>query len=442
MVSSGKEPQAQVIEKEPPLSRAPSPAADWALDATVTYLNHGSFGACPRAILDVQKGWRDKLEAQPTRFLGRDLEDLLDWCRSEIGAFVGADPDDLALLPNATAGVNTVLRSLRFEKGDELLATDHAYNAALNAVRYGAAKDGARVVLARIPFPISSPDEAFDAVMAAVTPRTKLALLDHVTSVTALVMPLERLVPALAERGVDVLVDGAHGPGMVPVRLGALGAAYYAGNGHKWMCAPKGAAFLHVRRDRQALIKPLSISHGANDTRMDRSRFRLEFDWQGTFDPSAWLTWPAAIDGMAEILPGGWASIMSFNHHLAVAAGEMLAEAMHTAVQAPTEMIGSMASIRLPGGPWSRSEATRRMDMIEAALRGRRFEAPLMMWPCPWLVDSGDLPPETEFDLLIRVSAQVYNYLGQYEQLASILAGFAGANRPQAGPAPATTATG
>jgi isopenicillin-N epimerase len=441
-VSSGKELATQVIEKESPLSKAPSPAADWALDPTVTYLNHGSFGACPRAILDVQKGWRDKLEAHPVRFLGRDLEDLLDWCRSEIGAFVGADPDDLALLPNATAGVNTVLRSLRFEKGDELLATDHAYNAALNAVRYGAAKDGAKVALARVPFPIASPDEAFDAVMAAVTPRTKLAILDHVTSPTALIMPLERLVPALAERGVDVLVDGAHGPGMVPLRLSELGAAYYTGNGHKWMCAPKGAAFLHVRRDRQALIKPLSISHGANDTRMDRSRFRLEFDWQGTFDPSAWLTWQAAIDGMAEILPSGWASIMSFNHHLAVAAGEMLAEAMHTAVQAPTEMIGSMASIRLPGGPWRRSEATRRMGMIEAALRGRRFEAPLMMWPCPWLVDSGDLPPETEFDLLVRVSAQVYNYLGQYERLSSILAGFAGANRPQAGPAPETTATG
>jgi isopenicillin-N epimerase len=430
-----------MIEKEPPLSKAPSPPGDWALDPAVTYLSHGSFGACPRAILAVQKGWRDKLEADPTRLLGRDLEDLLDWCRSEIGAFVGADPDDLALLTNATAGVNTVLRSLRFEKGDELIVTDHAYNATLNAARYGAAKDGAKVVLVRIPFPIASPDEAFEAVMAAVTPRTKLALLDHVTSVTALILPLERLVPALAERGVDVLVDGVHGPGMLPVRLDALGAAYYAGNGHKWMCAPKGAAFLHVRRDRQALIKPLSISHGANDTRMDRSRFRLEFDWQGTFDPSAWLTWPAAIDGVAEILPGGWDSIMAFDHRLAVAAGEMLAEALHTATQAPPVMIGSMASVRLPGGPWPRVEAARRMEMIDEALRGRHFEAPLMMWPCPWLVDSGDLPPDTEFDVLVRVSAQVYNHLGQYERLSSILAGFAGANRPQAGPAPSTAAT-
>jgi isopenicillin-N epimerase len=430
-----------MVDKDQPLSRAPSPATDWALDPTVTYLNHGSFGACPKSILEVQMGWRAKLEANPSRFLGRELEDLLDWARSEIGAFVGADPDDLALLPNATAGINTVLRSLRFEKGDEILATDHAYNATLNAVRYGAAQSGARTVLARIPFPISRPGEAFDAVMSAVTPRTKLAVVDHVTSPTALVLPLERIVAALAERGIDTLVDGAHAPGMLPLRIGKLGAAYYAGNGHKWMCTPKGAAFLHVRRDRQALIKPLSISHGANDTRMDRSRFRLESDWLGTFDPSPWLSWPAAIDGMAELMPGGWESIMSFNHRLAVAAGEMLAEAMHTAGQAPAEMLGSMASVRLPGGPWSRADATRRMTMIEEALRSRRIEAPLMMWPCPWLVDSGDLPPETEFELLIRVSAQVYNYLGQYERLSSILAGFAGANRPQAGPAPSTEAT-
>ena len=413
------------------IGKSASPASEWALDQTVAFLNHGSFGACMNATLEVQRGWRDKLEAHPVRFLARDLEDLLDWTRSEIGAFLRGEPDDLALMPNSTAGVNTVLRSLRFEKGDEILATDHAYNSCLNAVRFVASGASAKVVLARIPFPIASPDEAFDAIMAAVTPKTKLAMIEHVTSPTALVLPIERLIPALAEKGIDVLVDGAHGPGMVPVKLRDLAPAYYVGSTHKWICAPKGSAFLYVRRDRQALIKPLSISSGSNDARVDRSKFRLEFDWNGTFDPSAWLTIPAAIDGLGEMLPGGWPVLIATNHQLAISARDMLAEALHTDVQAPNSMTGSMASLRLPGGPWPREEAMRRMAMIEGAIRGRNFEVPFMAWPCPWLGDSGDLPDDTEFDILVRISAQAYNYLGQYERLASILAGFAGVNRPE-----------
>ena len=411
------------------VGKAASAATDWALDDSVTFLNHGSFGACRKATLEVQRGWRDKLEAHPVRFLARDLEDLLDWSRSEIGAFVGAEADDMALMPNATAGVSTVLRSLRFERGDEILVTDHAYNSCLNAVRFVAAQSGARVAVARIPFPIESPDQAFDAIMAAVTPKTKLAMIEHVTSPTALVLPVEQIAAALAERGVDVLVDGAHGPGQVPVKVRDFMPAYYVGAAHKWLCAPKGSAFLCVRRDRQALIKPLAISSGINDTRVDRSRFRLEFDWQGTMDPSAWLTTPAAIDGMGEAMHGGWPAVMASNRKLAIEARDLLAEALHTDVQAPNSMTGSMASLRLPGGPYQRDEIVRRMSMIESALRGRRIEVPLMIWPSPWLVDSGDLPEATEFELLVRISAQAYNSIGQYQRLASILGGFADATR-------------
>jgi isopenicillin-N epimerase len=412
-----------MTEGQPQLGRSASPASEWALDPAVTYLNHGSFGACLKATLEIQRGWRDRLEAQPVRFLARELEDLLAWSRSELGAFVGADADDLALVPNATAGINTVLRSLEFQKGDELLATDHAYNASLNALRFAAAHAGATVVLARLPFPVSSEDEAFEAVMDAVTPNTRLAMIDHVTSPTGLILPVERLVPALAEKGVDVLIDGAHGPGMIPLHLREMAPAFYAGTTHKWVCAPKGTGFLFVRRDRQAMIKPLAISHGANDPRVDRSRFRLEFDWTGTMDPSGMLSIPAAIDGLGDMLPGGWPALLSINHRLASSAGEMLAEALQTPVQAPLSMIGSMASVRLPGGPWPRAEAMRRMAMIDEALRGQRFEVPLIVWPLPWLIESGDLPPTTEFDLLVRISAQAYNYLGQYERLASVLAG-------------------
>jgi isopenicillin-N epimerase len=414
--------------------RSASPIADWALDPTVTFLNHGSFGACLRAILEVQRGWRDKLEAQPVRFLARDLEDLLDWSRSEIGAFMGADADDLALMVNATAGLSTVLRSVQLERGDEILITSHVYNSAANAARFASATTGCKIVMADIPFPIQSSNQAFDAIMAAVTPNTKLAMIEHVTSPTALVLPIEQLVPAFTERGIDVLVDGAHGPGMRPIRLNEVAPAYYVGTLHKWVCAPKGSAFLYVRRDRQAQVKPLAISSGASESRTDRSRFRLDFDWNGTFDPSAWLTIPAAIDGLGEMLPGGWPALIETNHRLILKTRAMLGDALHTMVPAPDEMIGSMASLRLPGGPWPRDEATRRMTMIEAAMRGRRFEVPLLPWPSPWLVDWGYLPDDTRFEIIVRISAQAYNYLGQYERLASILPGFAGANRSTATP--------
>jgi isopenicillin-N epimerase len=413
----------------PQTGRSASPITDWALDPTVTFLNHGSFGACLRAILEVQRGWRDKLETQPVRFLARDLEDLLEWSRSEIGAFVGADSDDLALMTNATAGLNTVLRSLTFERGDEILITDHAYDSAANAARFAAALSGARVSVAKIPFPVQSSNQAFDAIMGAVTPKTRLALIEDVTSSTALVLPIEQLVAAFAEKGIDVLVDGAHGPGMHPIKLRQMQPAYYVGTLHRWVCAPKGSAFLYVRRDRQGQIKPLAVGSGDGDSKSDKSRFRLDFEWTGTFDPSAWLTVPAAIDGLGETMPGGWPAIMDVNRKLILRSRLMLAEAFGAIPPSPDEMTGSMATLRLPGGPWPRDEVQRRIAMIGAAMRGRRFEVPLLPWPSPLLVDWGFLPDDTQFEMVVRISAHVYNYLSQYERLASILPGFAGVGR-------------
>ena len=352
-----------------------------------------------------------RLERQPIRFFVRDLEGLWDEARHSLAAFVGADPEGLVFVANATGGVNTVLRSLRFRPGDELLVTDHEYNACRNALNFVAEQSGARVVVAPLPFPAPGPDALVAAVLERVTPRTRLALLDHVTSQTGLILPLAQLVRRLTERGVDTLVDGAHAPGMIPLNLEELGAAYYTGNCHKWICAPKGAAFLSVRADRRQLIRPLTISHGANSRRTDRSRFLIEFGWTGTGDPTAWLAVPEALRYLATLLPGGWPQIMRRNHELALAARRVLAAALRVVMPCPDELIGSLASLRLPDAASAEpSKSPLYLDPLQDELLAKHaIEVPVIPWP---------QPPRR----LLRVSAHLYNSLPQYELLAKAVA--------------------
>jgi isopenicillin-N epimerase len=380
----------------------------WPLEPGVAFLNHGSFGACPTEILRYQAELRAQMEAEPVRFLSRELEGRLDVARAALGAFVGADPDDLAFIGNATGGVNAVLRSLRLAAGDELLTTDHAYAACRNTLDYVASVSGARVTVATIPFPVTSPEAIVDTVLAQVTPRTRVALLDHITSPTGLILPIERLVAELARRSVESLVDGAHAPGMVPLDLTALGAAYYSANCHKWLCTPKGSAFLWVRRDRQAGVHPLTISHGAKGERAGRSRFRLEFDWTGTQDPTAWLTVPKALEYLGGLVPGGWPALMARNRALALEARRVLCEAVGTAPACPEAMIGSLASVLLPDSVKPET-GWRVPEPLQARLfDGWGIEVPIMRWPAP---------PRR----LVRVSAQLYNFAGQYARLAEAL---------------------
>ena len=389
--------------------------AVWLLDPDIDFLNHGSFGACPREVLDYQSELRARLERQPVQFLVRELEGGLDRARGALGEFLGAGAEGLVFVPNATSGVNSVLRSLepelRLDPGCELVVTDQEYNACRNALDVTAERCGARVVVAELPFPCAAPEEVVATILERVNPRTRLVLMDHVTSQTGMVLPVAEVVRELNRRGVESLIDGAHGPGMVAVELDALGATYYTGNCHKWVCAPKVAGFLWVRQDRRATVRPLAISHGANAALGGRSRFHAEFDWTGTFDPSAYLCVPKAIDVMASLLPGGWEELRAANRALALEAREVLCGALGIEAPCPDGMIGSMVTLPIPdSGPDAEPPAIPLyVDPLQDEFLGRYgIELPIFPWP--------EFPRR-----VLRVSCQAYNSSPQYVRLALAL---------------------
>jgi isopenicillin-N epimerase len=375
----------------------------WYLDAGLTFLNHGSFGACPIAVLEEQSRWRRKLESSPVQFFAREFPRQLDLVRQKVAPFVGVQPSDVVFVSNATEAVNAVLRSLPIETGDELLTTNHAYGACANALRYVAERCRAKLVVAEVPFPIRERSEVVDAVLSRVTPKTRLALLDHVTSATGLVFPIQTLVRELRDHGVETLVDGAHAPGMVDLDIEAIGAGYYAANFHKWLCAPKGAGMLWVRRDLQSRIVPAVISHGYLAPK--EQRFQDMFDWTGTKDPSAWLCIPQALRHMEDLVEGGWRAIRTHNRSLALFARDVLCRALGIEHPAPDDMIGALAAVPLVPGPMGQKPAD---GPLYQALVREGFE--VLVVPSP----SGARR-------VLRVSAQLYNTSDQYERLAEAL---------------------
>ena len=382
----------------------------WALDPKVTFLNHGSFGACPKPILKLQAELRREMEAEPVQFLWQRFEERLEPSRKVLAKFLGARSKDLVVTTNATTGVNAVVRSLKFRPGDELLTTSLDYNACRNVLNETAARSGAKVVVAPVPFPVRTEDEIVEAVLKAVSKKTRLALIDHVTSDTGMVLPVERLVRELEARGVDTLVDGAHAPGMVPLNLTRLRPAYYTGNLHKWVCAPKGAAFLWVREDLQAGIQPPVISHGNNRTRPGFTEFQDRFDWCGTFDPTAWFCVGEAIRWMGSVLPGGWSDVRRRNHSLVVKARRLLCQRLDVAAPCPESMLGSMATLPLPTGLQGTPPGKHRIDADQSRLFGEfGIEVPF---------NRIGQPAVRHF----RISAQLYNTLTDYEKLAEAMA--------------------
>lgn len=384
--------------------------SQWPLGEGMTFLNHGSFGSCPKPVLAFQQELRDRLERQPVRFFVQDLESMWDEARNCLANFLKAAPEGLTFVSNATHGVNTVLRSLSFEKGDELLVTDHEYNACRNALDYVAKRTGAKVTIAKIQLPVKQPEDVLASILEKVSPKTKLLLIDHVSSPTAVVFPLQSIVNEMRSRGIETLVDGAHAPGMLPLNLEDLGAEYYTGNCHKWLCAPKGSAFLYVRPDRQPCIRPLAISHGANATRTDRSPFHLEFSWTGTSDPTACLSVPKAIEWMGQQHPKGWSGVMNRNNRLILLARSYLTSTLSWHATAPASMVGSMVSFHMPDAETTvQPSSPLYADPMQDILWGEhRVEVPIIPWPAP---------PKR----LMRISAQLYNAMEDYSKLSETL---------------------
>jgi isopenicillin-N epimerase len=366
----------------------------WGLDYSKLIVNHGSYGATPLEVLAAQDDWRRRMEASPTLFMATELPAAIRKAADAVGAAIGARGEDIALVDNSTAAINAILGSIPFAPGDEILVNDHTYGAVLKTARHIAARTGAVIVTAKLPFPDPTAETLIAAHLDAVTPRTRLAIVDHITSPSALVMPLATMVAAFRDAGVPVLVDGAHGPGHVPLDMAAIGADYYVGNGHKWWMGAKGAGFLWAAPQHQAGLHPTIISHGYG------SGFLAEFDWTGTRDWSAALALSNAIAFHNRL---GGTALMDSNRALARAAAEKLAARFATRTASPADLEGAMSLVELPfGGP-----AT---DERALALRHMFYDL------------GCDIPIHMLAGTIwLRLSAQAYNLSSDYDRLGDLV---------------------
>ncbi|MFN0132700.1 MAG: aminotransferase class V-fold PLP-dependent enzyme [Phycisphaerales bacterium] len=406
----------------------PSPLFErWALDPSVVYLNHGSFGACPRDVLAHQSELRAEMEREGVRWFVERVDDLLDESRATLATLIHARPADLVFVPNATHGVATALAALEpsLSPGDEILVTSHEYPGCMTNVRRTAARTGTNVITAPLVFPSAGPDEVVAVVLGAATSRTRVALISHITAPSALVLPLARIVPDLERRGIAVIVDGAHAAGQVRgLNVPTLGASFYTSNCHKWICSPKGSAFLHAREDRHAALRPLCLSNFADQPKHGRSRLHSDFDYVGTGDFTAYVAIGRAIDAMASIVGEEvgtsrhagveqWDEITRRNHDLVVVARQRLCAALGIEPPAPDSMLGSMATLLLPTDPAHAARLAARPTRYHDALQDALVDRHKIQVPV-WSV-TGD--PRR----LFRISAQLYNSVEQYDYLAGAL---------------------
>lgn len=352
---------------------------DFLLSPEVIYLNHGSFGACPRPVMEQLHAWQRRMESQPTAHLGRDILALMQEARAALGAYLNVPGRDVVYFSNPTTAVNAVMRSmltappdspLHLEPGDEILTSDHEYGAMVRTWRFFAKHSGARLVAQEIPLPLTTRKAFAEAFWEGVTSRTRVIFLSHITSQTALIFPVEEVIRRAQAAGILTIIDGAHVPGHIPLDLRALGADIYTGALHKWLCAPKGTAFLYVRPELQPYLEPLVVSWGYESEQPGESQFVDYFEWQGTRDMSPFLSVPAAI---AYQQANDWEAVRARCHALAVETRERINALTGEAAFAPPEYLGQMASVQLPRG--------REPAALQTLLREKyRIEVPVFYW--------------------------------------------------------------
>lgn len=324
----------------------PNLAAQYLLDPQVIYLNHGSFGAVPRPVFQAYQHWQRELEANPVDFLGRRAPGLLADARQALGAFIKATGDDLAFVPNVTYAMNIVVRALPLEEGDEILSTDHEYGAIDRAWRFKCEKSGARLVRRPVSLPVVDRQQAAEQIWGGVNERTRVISLSHITSPTALILPVEEICTRASEAGILTVIDGAHAPGQIDLDMQEIGADFYCGNCHKWLSSARGAGFLYARPGRQHLLEPLVVSHGWRSESPGPSPFLDNFSWSGTIDPAAYLSVPAAIDFWEE---NDWPEVRSACHRLLAECEERILALSGLPPISPETMWAQMRLVLLPG---------------------------------------------------------------------------------------------
>jgi isopenicillin-N epimerase len=335
------------------------------LDPSVVFLNHGSFGACPKPVFEAYQRWQLELECQPVEFIGRRLDGLLDESRAVLAEYLNAEVDNLVYVPNATVGVNIIARSIRLQPGDEILATDHEYGACSYAWQYACEQMGSRYIQQPIPLPVTTAEAFVEQLWAGVTPNTKVIYLSHITSPTALIFPVREVCERARAAGILTMVDGAHAPGQIPLDMQAIGADFYTGNLHKWLCTPKGAAFLYARREHHDWIVPSVISWGW----LPEHTFVSANQYQGTRDPAAYLAVPAAIQFQRD---HDWGSVRTACHALAVETRDRLIALTELPPIAPESWFNQLFVAQLP--PCDANEVKQRL------YDEYRVEVPFVNW--------------------------------------------------------------